>query len=395
VQAGEIGIEHETAPRARGGERAAGRAGGASAAILSEPCQGHTIFSNANALKIHGGVKLKGQWTADEDGLLTELVEKYGTSRWSYIARALYGRVGKQCRERWNNHLAPDIKRGAWSVEEEETFIQSHIELGNKWSDIAKRLEGRTENSVKNHWNATRRRKDCAKSRFRTYVLDVHNRDGSLKSPPMKSCSATPSNSIGSSARKRARASSPSNSTINEEVAKRGKLDALDSNTSTQDAMAANTVSTLNMKTSSEDDKCVYVDKKPVPALHEPMLFKVPGNAHDFFEVVNCREQMTFDQTDDPGIEVASYASTSPLPAHLFSDCVGNLNGLIDAVRNHCSVVNLGLSAKSGDTETLKKVGGNCYVISVSSRKWEEAMRGVKLAVQFIKESDEVTTPKV
>ena len=55
-------------------------------------------------------------------------------------------------------------------------------------------------------------------------------------------------------------------------------------------------------------------------------------------------------------------------------------------MRNHCSVVNLGLSAKSGDEETLKKVGGNCYVISVSSRKWEEAMRGVKLAVEFIKD---------
>ena len=124
------------------------------------------------------------------------------------------------------------------------------------------------------------------------------------------------------------------------------------------------------------------------------MLFKVPGNTHDFVEVVNCREQMTCNQTKDPGIEVASYTSTNPLPAHLFNDVVGTLNGLIDAVRNHCSVVNLGLSAKSGDEETLKKVGGNCYVISVSSRKWEEAMRGVKLAAEFIKDTDEVTTPK-
>ena len=223
-----------------------------------------------NALKMYRGMKLKGQWTADEDALLTELVNKYGTTRWSYIARALYGRVGKQCRERWNNHLAPDIKRGAWSVEEEETFIQAHMELGNKWSHIAKRLKGRTENSVKNHWNATRRRKDGTKSRFRTYVLEVHSRDGSLKSPQFKSRSTTPSNSIGSSARKHACASSPSNSTINEEVAKRGKLDTLNSNTSTQDAMVANAVSAVDMKTSQEEDKCVYIDKKRVPALHEP-----------------------------------------------------------------------------------------------------------------------------
>ena len=77
------------------------------------------------------------------------------------LTRALENRVGKQCRERWNNHLAPDIKRGSWSTEEEDTFIRAHGELGNKWSDIAKLLEGRTENSVKNHWNATKRRKDC------------------------------------------------------------------------------------------------------------------------------------------------------------------------------------------------------------------------------------------
>ena len=115
-------------------------------AILGDLSRAHAKCSNENenenVLKMHRGMKLKGQWTADEDALLTELVDKYGTTRWSYIARALYGRVGKQCRERWNNHLAPDIKRGAWSVEEEETFIQAHMELGNKWSHIAKRLKG-------------------------------------------------------------------------------------------------------------------------------------------------------------------------------------------------------------------------------------------------------------
>ncbi|ABO98272.1 predicted protein, partial [Ostreococcus lucimarinus CCE9901] len=109
--------------------------------------------------KMRDGEKLKGQWSAEEDGRLADLVAKYGTRRWSHIARALENRVGKQCRERWNNHLAPDIKRGSWSTEEEDTFIRAHGELGNKWSDIAKLLEGRTENSVKNHWNATKRRK--------------------------------------------------------------------------------------------------------------------------------------------------------------------------------------------------------------------------------------------
>eukprot|EP00201_Polytomella_parva_P014820 CAMPEP_0175055266 /NCGR_PEP_ID=MMETSP0052_2-20121109/9984_1 /TAXON_ID=51329 ORGANISM="Polytomella parva, Strain SAG 63-3" /NCGR_SAMPLE_ID=MMETSP0052_2 /ASSEMBLY_ACC=CAM_ASM_000194 /LENGTH=554 /DNA_ID=CAMNT_0016320091 /DNA_START=1260 /DNA_END=2924 /DNA_ORIENTATION=- len=70
------------------------------------------------------------------------------------------GRIGKQCRERWNHHLRPDIRKEAWTYEEERLLIHAHVFYGNRWSDIAKVLSGRTENSVKNHWNATLRRKD-------------------------------------------------------------------------------------------------------------------------------------------------------------------------------------------------------------------------------------------
>nr|QQY99952.1 R2R3 MYB transcription factor [Fagopyrum esculentum] len=102
----------------------------------------------------------KGAWTKEEDDRLIAYIKTHGEGCWRSLPKAAgLLRCGKSCRLRWINYLRPDLKRGNFTEEEDELIIKLHSLLGNKWSLIAGRLPGRTDNEIKNYWNTHIKRK--------------------------------------------------------------------------------------------------------------------------------------------------------------------------------------------------------------------------------------------
>ena len=111
-------------------------------------------------------LQVRQTWLASEDDCLKEIVLENGAKNWIAIAASLNEKVhkdlpirqGKQCRERWYNHLSPSLQKGKWTDSEDLVILEKQTEIGNRWSEIASLLEGRTENQVKNRFKSLMRK---------------------------------------------------------------------------------------------------------------------------------------------------------------------------------------------------------------------------------------------
>ncbi|XP_047944339.1 transcription factor MYB114-like [Salvia hispanica] len=122
----------------------------------------------------------RGPWTAEEDRRIAATVAAHGAKQWTTIAaRSGLSRCAKSCRLRWMNYLRPNIKRGNMSDQEEDLIIRLHKLLGNRWSLIAARLPGRTDNEIKNYWNHHLRKKSWEK---RVLVAGISSEEMASKS---------------------------------------------------------------------------------------------------------------------------------------------------------------------------------------------------------------------
>uniref|UniRef100_J3MN70 Uncharacterized protein n=1 Tax=Oryza brachyantha TaxID=4533 RepID=J3MN70_ORYBR len=137
-------------------------------------------------------------WSAEEDDVLRTQIALHGTDNWTIIAAQYKDKTARQCRRRWYNYLNSECKKGGWSHEEDLLLCEAQKVLGNKWTEIAKVVSGRTDNAVKNRFSTLckRRAKDddlfkengqsCSSANAKRVLAQTECHTSGAAAPPIK-----------------------------------------------------------------------------------------------------------------------------------------------------------------------------------------------------------------
>ncbi|XP_051122627.1 transcription factor MYB124-like [Andrographis paniculata] len=143
-------------------------------------------------------------WSQEEDDILREQISAHGTENWAIIASKFKDKTTRQCRRRWFTYLNSDFKKGGWSPEEDMLLCEAQKIFGNRWTEIAKVVSGRTDNAVKNRFTTLCKRRAkheaLSKENNATSYINLNNKRiafsaGSETDAPLKKIRAYISNS--------------------------------------------------------------------------------------------------------------------------------------------------------------------------------------------------------
>lgn len=110
------------------------------------------FYKNKNSLNKEQIGHIKGFWSHDEDELLIKAVKETNPCVWEIVASKVPGRSPIQCKERWLYRLHPGVNKAKFEKWEDDIIINERNRIGNSWTYISTKLNGRTPLAVKNRW---------------------------------------------------------------------------------------------------------------------------------------------------------------------------------------------------------------------------------------------------